>query len=129
MPRSADFLDPVGEAGPRRARDVVEDAGADGRDVGGALDGFEEEDGHLLAGDGVPGQIVRTAAAAGDLERRELLDPGVERSARARHVGEDGPVHGGGMCAAPNFDFRRKTAICARVTGSVGSSRRRRSRP
>ena len=30
------------------------------------------------------------------------------------------PVQGGGMWAAPNFDFRRKTAICARVTGFVG---------
>jgi hypothetical protein len=30
------------------------------------------------------------------------------------------PVHGGGTWAEPSLAFRRKTAICARVTGFAG---------
>ena len=42
-----ELLDPVGEE--RRARDVVEDAGAGGRNVRRAVLGLQEEDRHLVA--------------------------------------------------------------------------------
>ena len=65
---------------------------------------------------GLSGQRAAALAPGGDLAAGEFLDPGARTLGR-RHVAEDARA-GGGVYAEPSFVLRRKTAICARVTGS-----------
>ncbi len=77
---------------PRRKRvvlagDVVEPAGARGRNVGRAFLRLQQKDRHLRARDGICGAVVAAGAAAGDAELEDRLDV-VEERVRDRHVGE-----------------------------------------
>ena len=65
--------------------------------------------------DGVVRAVVRAAAAAGDVARREHLDPRRERADTGTSAKT--PVAGGRRVDTDRTVLRRKTAIWARVTG------------
>jgi len=81
------LLDPGGEG--IIGWHIREGASRSGWGVTRAVLGDQQEDGHLLAGDGGIGTVVAPAAAARDAFSRELLDPLAEHVV-SRDIVEDG---------------------------------------
>ena len=117
-----ELLDPVdGKGGRGRACDVVENARAGGRRVGGAVLGLQQEDGHLGAGHRIVAAVVAAAASRGDAVSEDLLDVGVE-DVRLGHVEEIGEER------ADENAREGRTAHRVRYRDVVQPSRRKRRR-